>query len=157
VLADLHGVATKLTRTYPWKPSSAAWFILTDEPPWVPPLTAHASGPDTRLNHGSITITAAHWVPREAVSRFYADVKARMNPAPTPSMRRLNLFRFVVQHSEGIWEPYREGVNIPSWRPLLHLWNEEYPVSHSWHYHDVRNFRRDYQKAFNSPANAFRE
>jgi hypothetical protein len=156
VLEDLYDVATKLARTYPWEPSFGAWLVLTDERPWVPPLTARISGPDTRLNHRSITITAAHWVPTTAVSSFYADVKARTNPAPTPSLRRLAVFRFIVQHSEGIQDPRTVGLKIPGWRPLLRMWNEEHPPGAPWHYHDVRNFRRDYLKTFDSLVNPFR-
>jgi len=157
VIDELHDVATKLARAYPWEPPFAAWFILTDEAPWVPPLTAQASGPDTRLNHGSITITAAHWVPKEVVSKFYADVKARTNPAPTPSMRRLALFRFVVQCSRGVQQIHTVGLETPRWRPLLRMWNEEHPAGDPWHYGDVRNFRRDFLEAFRSLVNPFRK
>src|SRR5215211_8238377 len=73
----------------------AAWFVLTGEPPWVPPLTAIASGPAQVKNHGTITIRATHWVPEEAIGKLYSDLKSRMGPSPTTSQRRLALFRLV--------------------------------------------------------------
>ena len=157
VLEALHDVATKLARTYPWEPSFAAGFVLTDEPPWVPALTARASGPDTRHDHGTITITAAHWVPTAAVSSFYAEVKARVGAAPTPSMRRLAVFRLVVQHTRGVRQTHTVGVETPRWRPLLRMWNQEHPAGDPWHYGDVRNFRRDFLEVFHSLGNPFRE
>jgi len=37
VLGQLRDVASKLAERYPWEMPAAAWFVLTDEPPWVPP------------------------------------------------------------------------------------------------------------------------
>jgi hypothetical protein len=149
-LRRLHGVATGLCGHYPWEPHDAAWLILTGEAPWAPPLTARVTGPDLIRNHGTITITAAHWAPKDAVSNFYAEVKSRVESAPTPSLRRLAVFRFVTERSSGITERFVSGLNTPSWRSLQSQWNEEYPPGHEWHYRDVRNFRRDFTKAFKS-------
>jgi hypothetical protein len=150
LLRRLHEVATGLCRHYPWKPQDAAWLILTGEAPWAPPLTARVTGPDHIRNHGTITITAAHWVPKDAVSKFYAEVKSRVDSAPTPSLRRLAVFRFVAEQSSGIRERLVYGLNIPSWRSLQARWNEEHPPGHEWHYRDVRNFRRDFAEASKS-------
>ena len=125
----------------------AAWFVLTGEPPWVPPLTATASGPAQVKNHGTITIRAAHWVPDEAIGKLYLDLKSRMGPSPTTSQRRLALFRLVAQHSSDITERLVYGLDTPPWRTLFAAWNEEYPPAHEWHYRDVRNFRRDFAEA----------
>jgi hypothetical protein len=150
LLRRLHEVATGLCRHYPWKPQDAAWLILTGEAPWAPPLTARVTGPDQIRNHGTITITAAHWVPKDAVSKFYAEVKSRVDSAPTPSSRRLAVFRFVAEQSSTIRERLVYGLNIPSWRSLQARWNEEHPPGHEWHYRDVRNFRRDFAEASKS-------
>jgi hypothetical protein len=150
LLRRLHEVATGLCRHYPWKPQDAAWLILTGEAPWAPPLTARVTGPDQIRNHGTITITAAHWVPKDAVSKFYAEVKSRVDSAPTPSLRRLAVFRFVAEQSSGIRERLVYGLNIPSWRSLQARWNEEHPPGHEWHYRDVRNFHRDFAEASKS-------
>ena len=153
VLGQLRKVTSKLTERHPWETPTAAWFVLTSEPPWVAPLTARSSGPDLTKNHGVITIRAAHWVPEEAVRQLYAKMKARMKPAPTPSPRRLALFRFVTERSSGINHfDHKEGelvtgLDIPPWRSLQDEWNEQYPPSHKWHYGDVRNFRRDFAEA----------
>jgi hypothetical protein len=150
LLRRLHEVATGLCRHYPWKPQDAAWLILTGKAPWAPPLTARVTGPDQIRNHGTITITAAHWVPKAAVSKFYVEVKSRVDSAPTPSLRRLAVFRFVAEQSSGIRERLVYGLNIRSWRSLQARWNEEHPPGHEWHYRDVRNFRRDFAEASKS-------
>jgi|SRR5829696_6337134 len=153
VLGHLREVTSKLTERYPWRTSTAAWFVLTGEPPWVPPLTATSSGPDLTRNHGTITIRAAHWVPEEAVRRLYSKMKAGMDPTPTTSSRRLALFRFVTERSTGINQFDHDkgelvtGLDIPPWRRLQGEWNEQYPPSHKWHYSDVRNLRRDFTEA----------
>jgi hypothetical protein len=161
----LHRLAADLCRRYPWEPQDAAWYILTGEAPWVPPLTAHIKTMYPPTSHGAITIKAAHWVPKDAVSKFYAELKAQyVESASTPSSRRLALFRFVVERSRGKsqWEPLNprgtkeervtqvhvKGLDIPPWRSLQAQWNEQYPPEHEWHYNDPRNLRRDFQKAF---------
>jgi hypothetical protein len=153
VLEDLNKVATRLSRLYPWEAPMAAWFLLTGEPPWVPPLTAHIEEYDYALNHTAVTVTAAHWVPKDAVGRFYADVKRSTNPTPTLSERRLAIYRFVLERSKGMdrWES--EGVRLlgldpPSWRSLLAEWNEIHPPGNEWHYNKLRNFHRDFMEAF---------
>lgn len=167
VIEELHNVATTLARRFPWEAPYAAWFILTGQSPWVPPLKADVEGPDD-LNHGSITITAAHWVPKEAVCKFYAELKSGLNPSPTPSLRRLALFRFFVENSSGTLSINKIGSHIglqapdinnigshiglqspANWRQMMERWNEEHP---DWHYANVRNFHRDFQAAFKSLA-----
>jgi len=150
LLRRLHEVAADLCGHYPWEPQDAAWLILTGEAPWAPPLTARVTGPDQIRNHGTITITAAHWVPKDAVSKFYAEVKSRVDSAPTPSLRRLAVFRFVAEQSSGITERLVYGLSTPSWRSLQARWNEEHRPGQEWHYRDVRNFRRDFAAASKS-------
>jgi hypothetical protein len=117
------------------------------EVPWTPPLTARIEGPDLIRNHGIITITAAHWVPKDTIGKFYAELKSRVDSAPTPSLRRLAVFRFVTEQSSGITECLVYGLNTPPWRSLQAQWNEEYPPGHKWHYSDHRNLRRDFKEA----------
>ena len=38
VLGRLRKVASKLSQRYPWEPSTAAWFVLTGDPPGYPHL-----------------------------------------------------------------------------------------------------------------------
>jgi len=152
VLRDLNKVAAGLSRLYPWETPMAAWFLLTGEPPWVPPLTARIEKSDYVLNHTAITVTAAHWVPKDAVGRFYTEVKKSTNPTPTPSERRLALFQIVLERSEGVdrWEPggiRLRGLDSPPWRSLLAQWNEIHPPGKEWHYENLRNFHRDFAEA----------
>jgi len=170
--SQLNSVAADLCSRYPWELKDAAWFVLTGKAPQVPPLTAHINRFFSPGNQGTITITAAYWVPKAAVSEFYAEVKAEVKArirdiAPTPSPRRLALFRFVVERSQGIdqWEALKpegprsvndqgiplhvQGLDVSqSWRSLQAQWNEEYPEGHEWHYSDHRNLRRDFREAF---------
>jgi hypothetical protein len=87
------------------------------EVPWTPPLTARIEGPDLIRNHGIITITAAHWVPKDTIGKFYAELKSRVDSAPTPSLRRLAVFRFVTEQSSGITECLVYGLNTPRGAP----------------------------------------
>jgi hypothetical protein len=169
--SQLNSVAAGLCRRYPWELKDAAWFVLTGKAPPVPPLTAHINRFNSLGNQGTITITAAYWVPNAAVSEFYAEVKAEVKArirdiAPTPSPRRLALFRFVVERSQGIdqWKSltpegprsvhdqgiplHVQGLHVSQWRSLQAQWNEEYPEGHAWHYSDHRNLRRDFREAF---------
>jgi hypothetical protein len=176
VAGRLNDLATDLCSRYPWQSEDAAWFVLTGEAPWVPPLTAHINRLPSPRNQGTITITAAYWAPKAAVSEFYAEVKAEvrariMDIAPTPSPRRLALFRFIVERSQGIdqWGSLKpegprsvhvqglpvlhvQGLHVPQWRSLQAQWNEEYPEGHEWHYSDHRNLRRDFKEAFEALA-----
>ena len=137
----------------------------------MPPLTAHINRLPSPRNQGTITITAAYWVPKAAVSEFYAKVKAEvkarmMNLAPTPSPRRLAVFRFVAERSQGVHQRrflkvegqrlvHDQGFPVheedlrttQSWPSLQAQWNEEHPKGHEWHYSDNRNLRRDYKAA----------
>jgi hypothetical protein len=150
VLGDLRKTASKLAERYPWDISAAAWFVLTGEPPWVPPITVTAQGPDSIRNHGTVTIKASHWVPEEDVANLYSYMKAQTRPAPTTSRRRLTLFCFVTERSSPTLERLTTGIDPPPWRSLQSLWNEEYPADHEWHYRDIRNFRRDFLEAWRS-------
>ena len=153
VLRNLHDLATKLSRSYPWDVPTAAWLVLTGEPPQVAPVTAEIRELDYTLNQGTITITAAKWVPAEVIGRLYAQLKADLEPTPTPSDRRLEVFRFVVERSSGITELDAEEAvlttrfNIPPWRSLLSQWNELHPPDDKWHYKGVQNFHRDFKEA----------
>jgi hypothetical protein len=155
----LHKLAADLCQRYPWEPQDAAWYILTGEAPWVPPLTAHIKRAGPPINHGTITIAAASWAPKNAVSKFYAELKARyVDPAPTPSPRRLAVFRFVVERSQAInrWESSEpggakdvrvRGLDTPTWPSLQTQWNEQHPPGHEWHYGNYPNLRRDFIEA----------
>jgi hypothetical protein len=118
----------------------------------VPPLTARIETSDYALNHTAITVTASHWVPKDVVGKFYAEVKRGTNPTATLSERRLALFQFVLERSEGVdrWEPESirvQGLDPPPWRSLLAQWNEIHPPGKVWHYEKLRNFHRDFTEA----------
>jgi hypothetical protein len=88
-----------------------------------------------------------------------------MDIAPTPSLRRLAVFRFVAERSQGMHQlkflkvegqrsvhdqgfpVHLEDLRTPQWPSLQAQWNEEHPEGHEWHYSDYRNHRRDYKEA----------
>ncbi len=107
--------------------------MFTGEPPHVSPVNAEIRELDDTRNQGTITITAAKWVPAEGIGRFYTPLNADLGSTPTPTDRCLALFRFVVGLSSGITKfDAEEGVlttrfAIPPWRSLLSQWNELHP------------------------------
>lgn len=112
-----------------------------------------------RIQNNQITITADPWVPKEAVARKYADMRRMWFYGSTPSERQVELFKFVVgrsdgyygedEHGRGIWGLLRDG---DGWRVKMDAWNDQYPEDHPWRFSDVRNFRRDFNTAFEALA-----
>jgi hypothetical protein len=113
------------------------WFLLTDEPPEIRPLTVDVReelGPDARPRH-IITLEAEPWVPVHAVAAAYREAQKERLPGRNspPRERSLELARF--QAVEG-WDL--------SVREQMHAWNRLYPP---WAMHDERNFQKAARRA----------
>lgn len=146
----------------PWQHERVAWWLLTGDAPEVQPLQA-----EIRLGAWpTVTLTVPAWATAGAVGEFHKETKdnawaqAATSPefqeearrhagigdgfAPTPSPRRLAVFRFVAERGE-----FRNGTfeHSSGWRPLMELWNRRLPEGHEWRYTDVRNFSRDFRAA----------
>jgi hypothetical protein len=90
------------------------------------------------------------------VGQRYRRIKKMLPTTPVPSERRLALFEFVMKHPEVRVLGEGQRPKVPSWRKLLHLWNQQHPDGDEWHYPDPRNFSRDFGKAFDLIVNYYR-
>ena len=114
----------------------------------------------------TVTLKVPAWATAEAVREFHKETKdhawasAATLPefqeeakrhagvgdgfAPTPSARRLAVFRFVVDQGE-----FRDGnfQRDHSWRYLMKLWNRRLSENQEWQYKDATNFSRDFKAA----------
>jgi hypothetical protein len=177
VLDELRKLSESLARRYHWREHAlVTWFLLTDEPLWVSPLTGQVhlpSGP--AFKYGTITITVQPWVSVDTVEKFYRDLQRQVlgHNKRRLSERNLALLRFVLGHIESVHPrslleyrsfAKRRGVELddnglpktklpmtelvgPSWRKLLEGWNRRYPIDHMWHYKSVQNFQKDFRRA----------
>lgn len=103
----------------------------------------------------TVDIKVWPWVPVEEVAALYERARKELDATPNTSPRRLALFIFVMQqpnvhaHGEG------ENPSVESWRNLMDAWNEQV-AKDEWSYNDVRNFRRDFNGAFDQIVNYYR-
>jgi hypothetical protein len=97
------------------------------------------------------------------VSSWYNALKEDVKTTTMPKARRMVLFMFVLSHPEVKVPHEGESPTVPSWRKLLHSWNEHYPHGHQWQYPwnenigwDPRNLKRDFLKAYDQVVNFYR-
>ena len=140
-LADL---ARRLERDYGWRRNDAAWFVLTNRPPRLRPLTADVSMRESMYygpNHCKMTLYVAPWVPSEVVERTFVQIRdqVRGHSAPgTVGEKRLEVLRFVE-------EQRAKSGQRPTFEALLQKWNQEYP---HWAYADYRALSKVYREAY---------
>lgn len=159
VTSDLLAVQDHLCERFPWRPLhydvlQVLSFILTGTVPKVEPLraTLPEGYPDL---YQTVDIKVWPWVPVEEVAALYERARKELGATPNTSPRRLALFIFVMQqpnvhvHGEG------ENPSVESWRNLMDAWNEQV-AKDEWFYNDVRNFRRDFNGAFDQIVNYYR-
>lgn len=159
VTSDLLAVQDHLCERFPWRPLHSdvlqvLSFILTGTVPNVEPLraTLPEGYPDL---YQTVDIKVWPWVPVEEVAALYERARKELGATPNTSPRRLALFIFVMQqpnvhvHGEG------ENPSVESWRNLMDAWNEQV-AKDEWSYNDVRNFRRDFNGAFDQIVNYYR-
>ena len=116
VLGELQRLASRLTERFPWPEDQATWFILTGEPPRVPPVEVRytsrpaqvhlePSGDPERFAYGEVTISAAPWVSEKIVAEAYYNLQSRILPGDENrplEWRRLELLRFVLERENPI-------------------------------------------------------
>ena len=92
-------------------------------------------------------------MPSEYVRQAYHNVQHDLlgKNQRLPELRNIEVFRFVVEHSQLQVVNREEGLArliIPKWNELRELWNEWYPEGHEWHYHKEREhrFSRDFYR-----------
>jgi hypothetical protein len=146
VLGDLHNKVSRLIKRYPWEELDAVWFVLTDETPWVAPLTwqFRGIGEDDSWRYGYITLKVEPWVSASVVARVYSDLQHQLLGKDNKRVGEKNreLFCFVIARM-------KPDGSLPKARELVKEWDDAYP---QWRYghedtEQVRRFRRDYNLA----------
>lgn len=129
----------------------AALFILTGNPPGVPPISVQIdSSRRSDFHKGTITMKIQPWVSPDSVLKTYRKLQQHEfghSYRPMTSTRQLELFRFVTQemtivrNKKSAWD---DIIEIPEWRELFERWNRSHPDSQ---YTQLSNFERDYARA----------
>ena len=136
----------------PWLPAHAAWWILTDVSPPVAAFSFVADGQTGPWP--TFTLTVPAWAPTDVVGRYHGHLKRvpkvreLFERGPTPSDRRVAVFRFVAEFCEfsgarSLSRNFKPRQEI-SWRELVRRWNEQLPEKSEWRYTDYRHFYRDF-------------
>lgn len=122
-----------LVRSYPWTVAQATAFVLTGEPPEVPPLIGYS-------RDDGISISASPWVSEREISRFfhYLQRRVRGDKDNRPvSERARDVLLFVSERMD------RRGER-PGWGELLAAWNAANPERT---FTDRAGFMRTYERA----------
>jgi hypothetical protein len=158
VLDELRKISLELAGEtwHPWRVGQAAYFVLTGNAPSPRVLFGevdiHFDGP---VAHGTIILEVEPWVRPKVVAEAYGRLQGLaldQSKPVTPSLRNFRVFRFVQERLRRSLTDYlmaqerREEVPTkPPWRDMMKEWNEANPQDT---YNDVRNFSRDYRRAY---------
>lgn len=143
VLGELQQLASRLTEQFPWRETQTTWFILTGEPPLVPPVKVWYTlrpaevrlerlGDPERFTYGEVTISAVPWLSEKIVAEAYYNLQQRILPGKQNQpleRRRLELLRFVIQR-ENPFELTRARRRRIG-KELVEAWDRRYP---NWAY-----------------------
>jgi hypothetical protein len=171
LLESLRDVSEWLAQEYRWEPGQATMFVLTGKIPAIPPLKVTGSlksrseilEDTTRVPmhiDATINITASPWVPTGTVTRAYREAQTGIlgsGGGKPPSVKNLQLFRFVIGRIQSLSEPAAEAIasrdpgraRMPEGEELVDEWNETYP---QWAYKtsvgdlNTRQFWRDFKR-----------
>jgi hypothetical protein len=139
VLGELQRRSSRLTEQFPWREAQATWFILTGEPPLVPPVEVRytsrparvhlkPSGDTERFGYGEVNISAAHWVSEQIVAEVFFNLQQRILPGEqnrTLGWRRLELLRFVLERENPVELTRASRRRIG--KELVEAWDKEKP------------------------------
>jgi hypothetical protein len=106
LLGDLHQLGGQLAERFSWQRAQAARFVLTGEPPAVPPISLqYRVEEDEDFKRGVVTLSVATWVSAETVDAVYRDIQGRMlgdiNNRQL-DIKTLQLVRFVAKQTNSI-------------------------------------------------------
>jgi hypothetical protein len=132
-------VASRLTQQFPWQEAQATWFILTGEPPLVPPVKVRYTlrpaevrlkrlGDTRRFTYGEVTISTLPWVSETIVAGAYFNLQSRILPGEQnrPLGRRgLEVLRFVLRKENPIELTRARRRRIG--KGLVEAWDRTYP------------------------------
>ena len=151
VLGDLHDRVSHLIKHYPWEESDAVWFVLTGEPPSIPPFTWQFRGfrsgiGEDSFGYGFVTLKVEPWVSAKTVQKIYSDIQRNLRDGR--GVRRLKretlkLLRFVNERINVAALSLEERRRLAP--KLVAEWDEENP---QYRYEgDTWKFWRDYHRA----------
>ena len=84
-LGELHGLAGRLSRRFPWGAGEAAWFVLTGQAPCLPSMRArYERRQGASWSRATLTLTIEPWVSAATVERVYRDLRRRALPSDEP-------------------------------------------------------------------------
>ncbi len=139
-LGELQRLASRLAEQFPWREARAPWFILTGEPPLVPPVKVRYTwcppkvrlkrfGDTRRFTYGEVTISAAPWVSEKIITEAYYNLQSRILPGKQnqPLGRRgLEVLRFVLQRENPLELTRARRRQIG--KELVEAWDRKYPL-----------------------------
>jgi hypothetical protein len=127
LLGELHELGGQLAERFSWQRAQAAWFVLTGEPPAVPPVRIrYRVEEDEDFKRGVVTLEVATWVSAETVDAVYRDIQRRrlgsINNRQLDT-KTLKLVRFVAKQTKSIelTRAERRGWG----EKLVETWNKE--------------------------------
>jgi len=158
VLGELQRLASSLTERFPWGEAQATWFVLTGEPPLVPPIKVRytsrpaqvylePSGKPERFEYGEVTISAVPWVSEKIVAKAYFNLQQRILPGDENrplGRRRLELLRFVIQRENPVDLTQARRGRIGT--ELVEAWDRKNP---NWAYGQYKQPTSAFWDAFN--------
>ena len=106
LLGDLHELGGQLAKRFSWQRAQAARFVLTGEPPAVPPISLrYRVEEDEDFKRGVVTLSVATWMSAETVDAVFRDIQRRMlgdiNNRQL-DIKTLQLVRFVAKQTNSI-------------------------------------------------------
>jgi hypothetical protein len=178
LLERLRHLSEGLAQEFRWEPAQSTMFVLTGEIPAIPPLKVMGSlkseaeilEDTTRVPihiDATINITASPWVPARTVTRAYREAQTKIlgsRGGKPPSVKNLQLFRFVIERIQALSEPAAEAIasrepgratRMPKGKELVGEWNEAHP---RWAYKtsvgdvNTRLFWRDFKRILKTIA-----
>jgi hypothetical protein len=80
-----------------WSTNDAAYYVLTDQPPPIPPVRGHfeLKRPERRTQRGLNVMEIEPWVSEQTVARLYREVRNRVLPRHVARPRGMAVWRFV--------------------------------------------------------------
>jgi hypothetical protein len=149
LLGELHELGGQLAERFSWQRAQAAWFVLTGEPPALPPIRIWygvEEGED--FKRGVVTLEVATWVSAETVDAVYRDIQRRMlgniNNRQLDT-KTLKLVRFVAMQTKSIELTRAER---REWgEKLVETWNKEnLHYAYSKRKQPTSDFWKDYSR-----------
>jgi hypothetical protein len=136
-LDDVRRISSELAKRYMWRPADAAMFVVTGNPPPMPPIRSGFRAHDyAGAERAIITLEIEPWTSVETVTRVYLARQQELSPRRRRGLGRpLDVYLFVTAQM-------RKGTR-PTWRELVESWDSARSAGKPYG-GNPRNLRRDY-------------